>query len=140
MRNLSLSGGPYPTHYTRAVSFRGALIAVAVCVAVAAETGGANAAGQGGPQPLRLHGRVKHCRNLRFSERLRAHGTGCSEARLVAQRAVRHIDSDSESGWRVEAQVRGRHRVWNCAGAGFNPLPLACRRPGRWIKFQVWAD
>lgn len=47
----------------------------------------------------------------------------------------------AENGWRVDARVGDRRgRVWNCAGAGFNPLPLACRRDGRWIKLQVWAD
>lgn len=83
---------------------------------------------------------VRHCRNLGFSERLRVHGSSCREARVVARRAVRHIASD-ESGWRIDARVRGlRGRTWDCAGAGFNPLPLTCRSDRRWIKLQIWAD
>lgn len=85
-------------------------------------------------------GTVRHCRNLHFSERLRAYGTGCSEARRVARRAARHIAYDAESGWRVDAQVRSGGRLWNCAGAGFNPLPLACRHSQTWIRLQIWAD
>ena len=83
---------------------------------------------------------VRHCRNLGFSERLRVRRSRCREARVVARRAVRHIASD-ESGWQIDAQVRGlRGRTWDCAGRGFNPLPLTCRSDRRWIKLQIWAD
>jgi hypothetical protein len=109
---------------------------LAACAALAGATLATGVAAAGLPKA-----EARHCRELRFSERLRAHGTGCDEARFVARRAVRHITSDSDDGWRIDMQVHGRRgRVWNCRGSGFNPLPLACRRPGSWIKLQVWGD
>lgn len=122
---------PAGAGYTRAMNGWGSV--VAICLALACTSAAAAA-------PPNARG-VRHCHDLPFSERLRAHGTGCEEARLVARRAVRHIENDPVAGWQVDSRIHGRRgRVWDCTGAGFNPLPLACRLGERWVKLQVWAD